>query len=499
MENRGRKRKVIGTILAGTFAVPAAMSAVQQNAVNANLFTASINSESNFFAERSLKNFLKVTTYAILPAVIVALLGVLGIYKLYKYFTSTKTSSTKTSAESDYWKVLNSEEKLYKHFFGFLRTYGEKLGIVGTRIEVDSKVLLSVLDETFMSNLKNIKDLLNKKEKVTVSINEISDLGFLSLKIINEDIEDIEDIEDGLPTKYFADDTPGFVNFFNKIFEKSSKQNGNDIKLVLKEKDNELFLGVEGAGANEKDQINFFKDSETDVGEKAKKICELFPDLALVKAFAKDYKKVEYDEINKMLIKKVLENVDLKGKKFKAKVKDLKTVLQKETEQYDEKDKAGINSLGHFIYVCNEKNKEDYDSLECEIENVFDPNVGWCIRFLINDIKSGKDEGETSVWYSTNPLCNDTDALIKFFNMLFEANKDKNGACLKLVKSKKENEKGGVSLVEFNEKGEDQERVLFVENKENLHSVKPRGSEVLGSVNYIKEKLDSDDDCNLSD
>ncbi len=59
MENRGRKRKVSGTILAGAFTVPAAMNAVQQNTVNANLFTESVNSVSDFFCEKILEKLFK--------------------------------------------------------------------------------------------------------------------------------------------------------------------------------------------------------------------------------------------------------------------------------------------------------------------------------------------------------------------------------------------------------------------------------------------------------
>ena len=61
MENRGRKRKVSGTILAGTFTVPAAMSAVQQNAVSANLITDLPSSVSNFFTKKAGESFLKYT------------------------------------------------------------------------------------------------------------------------------------------------------------------------------------------------------------------------------------------------------------------------------------------------------------------------------------------------------------------------------------------------------------------------------------------------------
>ena len=91
MENSGRKRKVSGTILAGAFTVPAAMSAAQQNVTSANFFTEAATSVSDLFTKRTLNSFLKCAAYVILPTIALVAFGVL-VYNAYKYYNGVHGS-----------------------------------------------------------------------------------------------------------------------------------------------------------------------------------------------------------------------------------------------------------------------------------------------------------------------------------------------------------------------------------------------------------------------
>ena|GEM_PF-2822785 len=168
----GKKRKVSGTILAGAFTVPTAMSAVQQNAVSANLLTDFSSSVVNFFTKKARESVLEYTAKKILPTVIV----LLGVVFLVEYFAHSKNNSKKKA------KSENGEDKTIKEKRSKIEEIFSKIGTSKDQLEnkkplnkknIQKEIIEKIenFDLDFdLINMENIK--INKDRKIDLKINE---------------------------------------------------------------------------------------------------------------------------------------------------------------------------------------------------------------------------------------------------------------------------------------------------------------------------------------
>jgi len=419
VENSGRKRKVSGTILAGAFTVPAAMSAAQQNVTSVIFFTEAATSVSDLFTKRTLNSFLKCAAYVILPSIALVAFGVLAYYA-YKSYKSENISPID-------WKIFAEEEfpdysEDEKVLLNFLEECTKQLGILGTEINMDSKVLKYILEEEKLGK-EEIKDLL-KEKKVTFSISSFDYSGYFGLNIkVNNST-----VSYGCGTKSLAPgNIDGIINLFNKIFKESQKQRNETIRLLLKKDRGNILLKTEGAYKNNNSDvvvnINDYKNEEkrSAVKEEVEKISLLRTGVAGAFVEKEDNKKINYsDKINPLIPYGYL-----KGKSFYATAGQLKKILEGTgDEKY-----TSVDSLAFFLKYCEENKISEDKVLKCRItSSSYRLDTGGLIFRL--EIENGNETikvkgEETATFFSTKPLKNDINAVIYFLNKLYKENPSK--------------------------------------------------------------------------
>jgi|GEM_PF-2086373 len=453
MENSGRKRKVSGTILAGAFTVPAAMSAAQQNVTSANFFTEAATSVSDLFTKRTLNSFLKCAAYVILPSIALVAFGVFAYYA-YKYYNGGGAKNGELEGdmfvedeigeEDEYsedispeeWKIFTEKkEPGYNErescLIKLLEENRDKLGFNRTKIKVDSKVLEGILDEGDLKEDNEISDLLNKEKTVTFVI-EGFESGRFRLRLKN-DKEDEDKETQAIYTKFLATDkTNKFINLFNKIFEKSRKQNYEKIRLVLEQNGESVLLKTKGAGEDDV-EINISKAEDE---ESIKKIS------LLRESIAYDFVEGEYDFLNGKLnnikytnkIKTLLNKIKVDDHHAVAKVGVIKKILEG-TEDKDEikKENHNYSSLAKFCEMCKKQNITDDKELRFTIKSVSSKYAGgtFAYELIIDGMykDKDKDKGDEKVYFTTKPLKNDIGSVIHFLNNLEGLSEEEHTYC----------------------------------------------------------------------
>ena len=154
MEN-SKKRKLSGTVLAGTFAVPAALHAAQQNITSANSFTDLCSSASSFFTKKAGES-----TFSFLASRIVTCFGVafvvLGLYGLYKYLSSSEKEESGSKEEN----IENNEIKEEENNLDKFKDINAAHEILRSVWQEKERYIKEVIEE-FIEQ----RQIKNKKEK----------------------------------------------------------------------------------------------------------------------------------------------------------------------------------------------------------------------------------------------------------------------------------------------------------------------------------------------
>jgi|GEM_PF-4823663 len=201
MEN-SKKRHLSGTVLAGAFAVPAAMSTAQQNVTSANLFTSLYSTASNFFTKKAGES-----TFSFLASRAIACIGitvvVVSLYKLYKYLLSS------------------GEEKKEESISEKIKIIEKKNDPNGVKQNTAKKILKDVLEK----REKYIKEVIEEKVKEFLKQDEVSK-------------ETVNIIYSKLDLKKFE---KADLNLGSVIKEDKEENAKNDVVKILKDKIKEVY------------------------------------------------------------------------------------------------------------------------------------------------------------------------------------------------------------------------------------------------------------------
>lgn len=217
MEN-SKKRKLSGTILAGTFAVPAALSTAQQNITSANLFTDVCSSASSFFTKKAEESTFSFLASRIGTCISITVL-LAGIYMLYKELFPEKKN------EDDFKKYELINENTEKN---------EENKKVKSE-EVTKDILKEVLKqlEAYIKEFirEKIKEIFNAQEENKNLVNEIYNQLDLN-KISNEQLN-----TEGMLNKNKEEAKTIAVDIVKNKIKETYKE---DVEKFVKEKKNKI-------------------------------------------------------------------------------------------------------------------------------------------------------------------------------------------------------------------------------------------------------------------
>ena len=217
MENN-KKRKLSGTILAGTFAVPAALSTAQQNITSANLFTDVCSSVSSFFTKKA-----EESTFSFLASRIGTCIGITvllaGIYMLYKGLFPEKKNEpiNKNTKKNEETKKVKSEEvtrDILKGVLNQLEVYikefiREKIKEIFNAQEENENLVSEIYKQLDLGKIKkdhlNTEDMLNKNKEdaKTIAVNIVKNkIKETYKKDVEEFVKETKDKIEKIQTAY---------------------------------------------------------------------------------------------------------------------------------------------------------------------------------------------------------------------------------------------------------------------------------------------------------
>lgn len=330
MENN-KKRKLSGTILAGTFAVPAALSTAQQNITSANLFTDVCSSASSFFTKKAGES-----TFSFLFSRFVTCIGVvvvaIGLYRLYKYLFPNENGGNNSKEEN----IENNKIKEEDNLDGVQeKTAREILRSVRQKKERYIKEVIREIAEQLQ-----IKDKEEKEKLVNIIFKQL-DISKIKEKDIN--------IESMLPKSEVEAQKKAVDIVKNKIRETYGKEIENLIKTTLINKATKIQAVY---------KLYRIKRQIDNVYEKNKEFLDNFkisedPALSFGITFDKD---VEKNENNG-------NRVDVSVKKENDTIKVTFKRGKEEKTSDIEKSKGGLRSLEELVRLSKQDLKYKINSL----------------------------------------------------------------------------------------------------------------------------------------
>ena len=322
MEN-SKKRHLSGTVLAGAFAVPAAMSTAQQNVTSANLFTSLYSTASSFFTEKAGESTLNFLVSRIGTCIGVAVV-VVGLYKLYKYSLSI------------------GEEKKEGNI-------SEKKEIIEGKNKLDDGQVKKILESVLKEKEKYIKEVIEEKVKKILGPDKVSEETVS--KIYSElDLKKFKEANLNLESVTKEDEEENAKKVAVKILKDKIKEvYGKDIENKMSEKIQAVYRGFIVRKKQKEQQIKKVYDENKEFLEnfriKSKQADEFLVDLKKEEGAKKEEVAKKEEEANFVEVSAKVEN------------NTVKVTFKKDKEEKTlniEKSNEGLKKLEKFVELSKE-------------------------------------------------------------------------------------------------------------------------------------------------